>query len=152
MDMISSIIISLGIDYTLFIQLGIYLVTFVVLYNIAFKPYFLASEERRKQTSGSLELADKAEEIIRKSEERYQKRARQINDEISLVFKEQRSSAVRESDMINEQASKKSKEIMGDAQLQLSSQLEQAQAQFELMSKEVSAVIVQQLLTKRGKG
>lgn len=151
MDMLISIISSLGIDSTLFIQLGIYLATFVVLYVLVFKPYFEASEERRKQTSGSLEFAEKAEEMIKKTEERYQTRARQINDEISLVFKEQRALAVKESERINSEASISSKEIMSQAQQKLSDQLEQAQSNFELMSKEISAVIVQQLLTKRGK-
>lgn len=151
MDMLISIISSLGIDYTLFIQLGIYLATFVVLYLLVFKPYFKASEERRELTSGSLESAEKSEEMIKKTEEKYQTRARQINDEIALVFKEQRALAVKEAEKLNEEASLKSKEIMNQAQQKLSDQLEQAQINFELMTKEVSAVIVQQLLTKRGK-
>lgn len=149
--MLISIISSLGIDYTLFIQLGIYLATFVVLYLLVFKPYFKASEERRELTSGSLESAEKSEEMIKKTEEKYQTRARQINDEIALVFKEQRALAVKEAEKLNEEASLKSKEIMNQAQQKLSDQLEQAQINFELMTKEVSAVIVQQLLTKRGK-
>lgn len=151
MEMILSIISSLGIDSSLFIQLGIYLVTFVILYITAFKPYFEASEERRKQTSGSLELAEKAEEMIKKSEEKYQIRARQINDEISLVFKEQRSIGFKEADKIIEETSKKSKEIMNEAQQNLSHELEKAQTQIESMSSDISAVIVHQLLTKRGK-
>ena len=151
MDMLISIISSLGIDYSLFIQLGIYLATFVVLYILVFKPYFEASEERRKLTSGSLESAEKSEEMIKRTEEKYQTRARQINDEIALVFKEQRALAVKEAEKLNEEASLKSKEIMNQAQQKLSDQLEQAQTNFELMTKEVSAVIVQQLLTKRGK-
>ncbi len=151
MDMLISIISSLGIDYTLFIQLGMYLVTFVILYILVFKPYFEASEERRMQTSGSLEFAEKAEEMIKKTEEKYQTRARQINDEISLVFKEQRTIALKESEKISEAASKTSKEIMNQAQQKLSDELEQAQSQFDFISKEISAVIVQQLLTKRGK-
>jgi F-type H+-transporting ATPase subunit b len=151
MDMVLSIISSLGIDSTLFIQLAIYLVTFVALYMLVFKPYFDASEERRKQTSGSLEFAEKAEEMIKKTEEKYQTRARQINDEIALLFKEQRSLAVKEADKLLEESSTKSKDIMSQAQQKLSDQMEQAQTQIEAMSKDISAVIVQQLLTKRGK-
>lgn len=151
MEMIISLLTSLGIDSTVFIQLGIYLITFIILYAMTFGPYFNASEERRKQTSGSLEFAEKAEEMIKKSEEKYQIRARQINDEISLVFKEQRAFGIKESERLMSEASVKSKEIMSQAQQKLSDQLEQAQGQIGLLSKEISAVIVQQLLTKRGK-
>lgn len=151
MDMLISIINSLGIDYTLFIQLGIYLVTFMVLYVTVFKPYYLASEERRKQTSGSFELAEQAEESIRRTQEKYQTRARQINDEIALVFKEQRTLAAKEAETLFEDANKKAKDILSQAQQKLSDQLEQTQPQLNLISKDVSAVIIEQLLTKRGK-
>ncbi len=151
MEMIISLLTSLGIDSTVFIQLGIYLAAFVVLYAMTFGPYFNASEERRKQTSGSLEYVEKAEEMIKKSEEKFQTRARQINDEISLVFKEQRSLGVKESERLMAEASVASKEIMSQAQQKLSDQLEQAQGSIGTLSQDISAVIVQQLLSKRGK-
>ncbi len=151
MEMVTTIFSSLGIDSTLFIQLAIYLITFVVLYAIAFNPYFQASEKRRELTSGSLEFAEKADEIIKKSEEKYQTRARQINDEVSLVFKEQRALGLKESDRLLLDSSAASKEIMSQAQQKLSDQMEQAQSQIGSLSKEISAVIVTQLLSKRGK-
>lgn len=151
MDMIVSIIYSLGIDSTLFVQLGIYLVTFVGLYLLVFKPYFEASEKRRLSTSGSIEFAEKAEEMIKKTEEKFQTRARQINEEISLVFRENKTQAQVEVEKLQTEAALKAKEIMTQAQNTLSDQFGEAQAQIEAVSKEVSAVIVQQLLSKRGK-
>lgn len=151
MEMISSLLTSLGINDTLFIQLGLYLVSFIVLYVLVFKAYFNASEERRKLTSGNMESAGKAEESIKKTQEKYQTRARQINDEISLLFKEQRTAGLAESDEIMSKAVQSSKEIMSQAQQKLSDQLEQVQAQINTMAKDVSGVIVTQLLSKRGK-
>lgn len=151
MDMFISILVSLGVDFTVFFQLGFFLATFTVLYFIVFKPYGIASEEREKLTTGSFQFAEQAEESIRKTQEKYQTRARQINDEISLVFKEQRALGVKEAEHINEDASLKAKDIMNQAQLQLSNQLESAQSQLDLISKDISGVIIEQLLSKRGK-
>lgn len=151
MDMITSIISSLGIDSTLFIQLGIYLVAFVILYLTAFRPYFEASEARRALTSGNLEDASKADEVIRKSEEKYQTRARQLNEEISMIYKNYRSEGVKKSDEILASATKTSKDIMTQAQQKLSDEMELAQAKIEPLSNEISAVIVSQLMSKRGK-
>lgn len=145
-----SILSALGIDSTLFVQLGIYLVAYVILYTIAFKPYFLASEERRKQTSGSLDSAAKVAEQIAHAEEKYQTRARQINDEVSFLFKEQRALATKEIDGIYKSAQEKTKAISNQAQQQISLQLEKASTALAQSSDEVAKVIVEQILNSRG--
>lgn len=150
MEMISSIFVSLGIDSTVFIQLGIYLFAFVVLYLLVFKDYYLASEERRKLTSGSMASAEMAEEIKRKAEEMYQKRARQINDEISLIFKDQRSLGGKEADEVLLKAQQESKKIMSTAQENVSTQIEKARGQISVISKEISGFIIEQVLNRRG--
>ena len=151
MDMILSIISSIGINETLFIHLGMYLFAFVVLYVLVFNPYYRFSEQRRTLTSGSFESVEKMEKQIRKNEEIYQTRARQINEEISLIFRDQRNEAHRESDKIVSEAQDHSKDLAQQSKQQLVSQMHQAQEQIGVISKDVSVAIVQRILDRRGK-
>lgn len=148
--MLTSILSSLGIDSTLFMQLAIYLVAYVLLYNITFKPYFLASEERRKLTSGGHDSAQRSLEMTRLAEEKYQKRARQINEEVSFLFNEQRNLAIKEAEQINKEAIAKAKDIASQAQSQVTAQLEQASSKLTQASNDVSKSIIEQILSQRG--
>lgn len=148
--MLETIVAALGINSTLFVQLGIYLLSYVILYYIAFKPYFLASEERRKLTSGSSDIMKRSSELIQQSEEKYQTRARQINEEVSFMFNEQRSVASKEVEKINKETQEKVKSIASQAQQQISLQLEQASSALKQTADEVSQVIVKQILNGRG--
>lgn len=148
--MLQTIVSSLGIDSTLFVQLSIYLVAYVLLYYIAFKPYYLASEERRKLTSGSTDAVKRSNELIQQAEEKYQTRARQINDEVSFMFNEQRTHATNEIEKINREAQEKVKSITSQAQQQIALQIEQASVALSQTSNEVSQIIVKQILSTRG--
>ncbi|MCO5112764.1 MAG: ATP synthase F0 subunit B [Bdellovibrionaceae bacterium] len=148
--MLETIVSALGINSTLFVQLGIYLFAYVLLYYIAFKPYFLASEERKKMTSGSSDIMKRSHELIQQSEEKFQKRARQINEEVSFMFNEQRSMASKEVEKIQKDALEKAKDISAQTQQQISLQLEQAAGVLNQTSSEVSQVIVKQILNSRG--
>lgn len=152
MDMILSIITSIGINETLFIHLGMYLGAFIVLYFLVFSPYYQLSEQRRILTSGSLESVEKMEEQIRKSEEIYQTRARQINEEISLIFKDRKKEAYKESDKIVLEAQTRSRDMAQQAKHRLVLQIQETQKQMEGVSKEVSLAIACQILDPRGGG
>lgn len=149
--MLATIISSLGIDSTLFVQLGVYLVAYVILYNLVFKPYFLASEERRKMTVGNADSVKRSAELIQIAEEKFQKRARQINEEVSFLFNDQRSAASREIELVNKEAQEKTKALANETQQQIKLQLEQASSALTQSVDDVSKVIVQQILNGRGR-
>lgn len=148
--MLETIVSSLGINSTLFIQIGIYLFAYVVLYYIAFKPYFLASEERRKLTSGGTDVMKRSNELIQQAEEKYQKRARQISEEVSFMFNEQRATAMKEAEKIQRETLEKVKGITSQAQQQISLQIEQASGTLMETANDISQVIVKQILNSRG--
>jgi F0F1-type ATP synthase membrane subunit b/b' len=66
MAAVSNIITALGIDSTLWMQLGIFLITYVLLRVIAFNPYFKAFEGRQGLTEGN---QVKAEQIFAQTRE-----------------------------------------------------------------------------------
>jgi len=64
MDIVSGLIDSLELNLSLFIQLGIFLVSYVVLHYLLFKPYNIVAQKRFDATTGSLESATQFDEEI----------------------------------------------------------------------------------------
>ena len=52
------LLIQLGVNHTLAVQLVMFLVTFVILKYVLFEPYYAAFNERQERTVGRTELAD----------------------------------------------------------------------------------------------
>jgi F-type H+-transporting ATPase subunit b len=94
MDTLNGLIISLGINPTLWVQLAIFLVTFAVLNFVVFKPYFKAFEERERRTVGSKEGTEQILIETSQLQSQYETEARQINDQIKSVFDLARQTAV----------------------------------------------------------
>ncbi len=86
MDMILGLIGSLGLNTTLFIQFGIFMVSFGILHYLLFKPYNNAAQERYDRTVGNEESAHQFDEEIELIERKYKERALQTNNEVQEVF------------------------------------------------------------------
>lgn len=87
------LLISLGLNQTVVIQLAIFLVTFFFLKSVVFTPYSNALIERLDRTKGGEELAFDLQKETENLKADYEVKARQINDEISKTFETHRSAA-----------------------------------------------------------
>ncbi len=81
-----AVLTSLGINNTLFIHFGIFLIAYLALSHLIFKPYLKALEEREKRTVGSADLTSRILEETESLKAEYQAKARQINSEIKEVM------------------------------------------------------------------
>lgn len=102
MSAIINILVSLGVDKTVFAQLAIFLVAFLYLKHFVFSPYLAAYIERRRKTVGHNEVAKEMSAEIEKLEAEYATEAKSLNDKIKLEFAEKRAQGAKEATRIIE--------------------------------------------------
>src|ERR1700691_5507646 len=98
------LLIHLGVNNTLGIQLVTFLITFMVLKYFLFEPYYAAFNERKERTLGKTELAERFISETRELEAKYAERAQAANDRFREVFDKSRGEAVKEYDNLISEA------------------------------------------------
>ena len=81
-----AVLTALGINNTLFIHFAIFMIAYLALSQLIFRPYLRALEERERRTVGSADLTAKIVEETESLRAEYQAKARQINSEIKAVM------------------------------------------------------------------
>ncbi|MCB9072666.1 MAG: ATP synthase F0 subunit B [Bdellovibrionaceae bacterium] len=102
MSAIINILVSLGVNKTVFYQLAIFLVAFLYLKHFVFGPYLAAYIERRKKTVGHNEVAKEMSAELEKLEADYSAEAKALNDKMRVVFAEKRAEGAKEATRIIE--------------------------------------------------
>ena len=142
------ILASIGLDSTVFIQIAIFLVTYLFLSNFAFKPYFKAFEERKKRTVGNQKLAEEFTEQSMSLELEYESKAREINFKQKGLFDESRSKALHEYDEIVNAARSKAQALLQENRDMISGELAKAKQEVQKEIPQISATIATKLLGK----
>jgi len=107
----------IDLDATLFIQLGIFLLVFLLLRSLLFRPVIQLIEKRREVTVGKREEA-----------ERFERDSAELQEEFNKQMAEIRSSAGAEKDRIVEQARRQERDILNKAREDARSIVEEAKA------------------------
>ena len=94
------LLIQLGVNQTLAIQLVVFLIAFVALKYLLFEPYFAADNQRQERTLGKTELAERFVAEARELEEKFSTRAQEANDRFREVYDKARLEAVKEYDRL----------------------------------------------------
>jgi len=96
MDIVLGLINSLGLDLSLFVQLGIFLLTFFVMHYLLFKPYNLVAQKRYDATTGSIESASQFDEEIELLKRQYGQAVKDTNEKVKSIYDESNESAKKE--------------------------------------------------------
>jgi F-type H+-transporting ATPase subunit b len=103
------------LDATLFIQLGIFLIMFLFLRSLLFRPVIRLIEMRRKVTEGNKSKA-----------EAFEREAAELNETVTAKLAEVRGSVSKERDKILEQARQQSREVLTKARDEARAVVDQA--------------------------
>ncbi len=147
-SLVSEILFSLGVDHTLFYHLGIFLVVYLVLSQIIFKPYFAAYLKRRERTVGN---QDKAENLLAEAkqlEASFASKAREINEKIKAVYDKEKAQALKRQEEIVALARQQVKEGVEANRQIISQEVQKAKQDLSEQAPSVSQAIVNQLLGK----
>lgn len=137
---------ALGIDPTLFIQLGIFLALFVLTHLIVSKPFFTAHLERHQRTYGNQETAERTIAEAAELHREYEIVAQNLNKEFRSVYDTTKAEAMREFDAAVNAARTDSKVFLETTRANLHLQLSKAQGEMNLAATQVSQSIVKKLL------
>ena len=137
---------ALGVNETVLIQFGVFLVAYIFLTQILFGPYFKAFIQRKERTVGK---ADQAERFIQETKDlqtKFETRAREINSRYKVIYDESRTQALREHDHIVNEARQKAKSIVETQREILVAELSRAKRALADEIPDVSAAIQARLL------
>ncbi len=142
------IIHQLGINQTVFLQLCIFLVTYLFVENLLFKPYFAALEEREKKTVGGEELAAELQKETQELHTRFETKARHINGEINEIYAAVRGEAAKEYERIIADARTQAQKVVDEARAKIEASMKAARTHLGEEAKQISSSIIHKLLAK----
>lgn len=142
------LLIQLGVNETLAIQLVMFLIMYVVLKYMLFEPYYAAFNERKERTEGQTELAERFVTEARELEEHFNEKAQEANDRFREIYDKSRVEAVKEYDRLVNEARTKSKAAIEAAAAKIHQEMNVVRAQLSAETAGVSQLMVQKLIGK----
>ena len=137
---------TLGLDETILFQFGIFLVVYLFLSNILFKPYMKAFDKRSEQTVGKTDTAERFIVEAQELENEYETKAREINKKFKVIYDESRTLALKEHDHLVAEARSSAKEITEKAQKEITIAMQEAQKKLQLEVPAIAKTISNQVI------
>ncbi len=148
MQIVLSLLTALGVNQTIWVQLGCFLVSYVALTELIFKPYMKAYHEREKRTVGGEEFATRIIEEAKELSGNYERKAREINSEIKSMYDQKRSDALRDYEKMLAEARESSTELIAAARTKIAIEVEAARKKLVTEIPAVSGAIASRLAGK----
>ena len=145
----NAILDQLGLDYTFFIQLGLFIAAYFVLSTVYFRPFLRLFEVRHKKT---VEDREAAEKLLSQAQARLQEYKTRIAEERLAARKEYEAAldqAKKEESQVLSQARNEAKAITQEALQSLEQQKQQLQKQLELEVEALAQRVSDQLLIRQ---
>lgn len=148
MDTVLGIFIALGVNSTILVQLGVFIVVFILVLYIGFKPYYFAFEERQRRTSGSEKHAEQLLAQTRELEAMFQRKARELNLDIKSIYDRERLEAQKEHERLIVDAKDKAKAILDRARAKIQDEYNRAREELYREAPLVGKSMAARLLDK----
>lgn len=148
LNQLSTILTGLGVNSTIWIQLGLFLFTFVLLNNLVFKSYQKALDERHHKTVGGEDLTKQLLSEAQEIQARYEKRAREVNVDIKSAYDLAMGEAYKKQSEILENTRKEAAEAIKQARAKIGAQVRDAQGQLQKEMPAISGLIASKLMGK----
>lgn len=154
MDTALQLVQSLGINSTVWTQLGIFLTSFIFLYTIVFRPYFQAHYERHRRTEGGKEDTSQILQSNQVLQAEYERRARDVNDKVRLAFEKAKTEALQEQSNILGRARDSATHQIKLSRDKLEKELQTARQQLSQEIREIGVIVATKLIgaEKSGNG
>ncbi len=140
------ILTALGVNSTIGIQFIIFVVAYLFLSNLVFKPYHKAFEERVSRTQGDTDLAERIISETKDLELEFETKARSLNNETKIIFDRSRSEAMREYDRMVSQAKQRAKEQLDKSRLQVAHEMEKSREEVTKQIPEITKSLVTKMI------
>ncbi|MCB0419442.1 MAG: ATP synthase F0 subunit B [Bdellovibrionales bacterium] len=142
------ILLSLGVNQTIGYHFLLFLVVYLFLANLLFKPYFQAFKKRVEHTSGSEQLAERLISEAEELHKEYEKKARAVNQEHKVIFDTHRSEALEEHEAVVRAAKEKAQTIIEESKRTIEREIDKARTEISKEVNSVSELIVNRVVGK----
>lgn len=139
---------GLGLDSSVGIQLVIFLITYLILHFVLFKPYFAAYNERLKRTMGQADLAEKYLAESQALQAVYENKARELSAQYKAIYDDSRLKAQREYDQTVSAARQTAKTQFETTKQKIRTELDSARKESQKEVPAVAGAITARLLGK----
>ena len=146
MGEIINILVSLGVDKTVFIQMGVFLLAFTFLKYFIFGPYLAAYIERRKRTVGHADVAKELKAEIDALEAQYSTEAKAQNEKIKELFTEKRSLGAKEAAKIVEAGHANAQKTLAEGKKSIDTAFGQAREEMKTFVPSIGDAMVERLI------
>ncbi len=146
MGEIINILVSLGVDQTVFIQMGVFLLAFTFLKYFIFGPYLAAYIERRKRTVGHADVAKELKAEIDALEAQYSTEAKSQNEKIKELFAEKRSLGAKEAAKIVEAGHANAQKTLAEGKKSIDTAFGQAREEMKTFVPSIGDAMVERLI------
>jgi F0F1-type ATP synthase membrane subunit b/b' len=141
-----AILHQLGINYTTFYCLVIFLITFFVLKSLVFEPYYSALAEREARTKGGEISAKEIQQKTLEIKALYESEARDLNSEVKSIFDESRLLATKEYSRVVGEARLNAEHYIEKAKAKVKEEINKASDQMKLEIPSVAQAITKKML------
>lgn len=145
MSEIINILVSLGVNKTVFIQMGIFLLAFTFLKYFIFGPYLKAYIERRKRTVGHSDVAREMKAEIDALEATYSAEAKAQNEKIKELFNEKRAIGTKEATKIVETGHANAQKTLAEGKKSIDTAFGQAREEMKTFVPSIGDAMVERL-------
>ena len=139
---------ALGVNATVGIQFVLFLITYIILSNVLFKPYYKAFLTRGEKTVGNTEHAERLLAESHDLEAEYEQKAREMNVKVRAIFEENRQQGMREQEKYMAEARSKAKQILDENKQKVQTEVTRARQDLNKEVTQVSQAIASKLLGK----
>lgn len=142
------ILTKLGIDSTLFAQIGVFLIAYIALSRLLFKPYLKAYHKRIEVTFGNQEQAEKLNEAVRDLHVEYETKARETNMRVQTFFDDAHKEAQLIQAQMLDKARKEAEELVEASRKETQAKIEKTRNELQDHVNELSQEISKKILSK----
>ncbi|MCM2281597.1 MAG: ATP synthase F0 subunit B [Bdellovibrionaceae bacterium] len=139
---------ALGVDSTLAIHLACFLVSYLALSHLIFKPYLRAYEEREHRTIGNEEHAVRLIQETATLQTQYEQAAKGLNAQIKSAFDRSRTAAQKDYENLVQTAREQAQKTLEASRERLTKEIEATRKALAAEIPAVSAAIASKLAGK----
>jgi len=140
-DIVKQILLQLGANQTVYIQLLLFVVAITFLTTVVFNPFFKAADQRHKRTKGADAVAKDAALEAKNLATIYQTKAREINNKIKEIFDVKKSEALKKASEVIAESKSKADTVAIESRKNIEAQLKSASVEIDKISQDIALTL-----------
>jgi F-type H+-transporting ATPase subunit b len=137
---------QLGLDQTVWIQLGFFILSYLFLSRFLFKPYLRNLKYRKKNTGGALNEAAQLATITERLAIDYQGKMKKQNEVADQEYSKLKSAGAKEEEKLVSEARIRANKLLDETKKKISSEVTKTKEELRTQIPQISGLIASRLL------